>query len=642
MDRNSIIGLIIIAAVVIIWGIVNKPSQEEIERAKRRRDSLQRVQQEQVDKQQQQQETQKQDQTRDKATTSDQQVSKAEPGKDTSKLNQLKAQYGNFAESAEGEEKLIVLENKKIKAKFSTKGGRPFSIELKKYQTYDQKPLILFEGEDNSFGFNFFANKRQISTNELYFKPVTDQDSIYVDNNPRTLTLRLYAGEDRYIEYRYTLAPKANMMDFHIKFVGMNEVIPNNYSVLNLNWEMFAPQLEKGAKNENNYTTIGYKFFQDEVDDLRSRGNDESSEEINTRLKWMAFKQQFFSSILVADDYFANSEVSFKTLEDNPKYLKKLNAEIAIPYESKQVHEVPMQFYFGPNHYNTLKKYDLEFEELVPLGPAIFNWVSKYIIIPIFNWLDNFIQNYGIIILLLTIIIKLALFPLTYKSYLSQAKMRVLKPEIDEISKKYPKKEDNMKKQKATMDLYKKAGVNPMGGCIPMLLQLPILIAMVRFFPSSFELRQESFLWADDLSSFDAIVSWSTEIPLISQFYGNHVSLFTLLMAVTLIFTTRINSSQMASTGQQMPGMKFFTTYLMPVMLLFIFNGFSAALSYYFLLSNAITLGQTLLIRNFVDDEKIHKRIKEKKKKPQKKSKLQQRMEEAQKKREQQMKKRGK
>ena len=634
MDKNSIIGLVLIAVIVIIFGIVNKPSQEEIERTRRKQDSLKRIQQEQVDTQKQEKSEDIQEEAR-KTTEAQDKITTSEDGKNKDNLNKLKAEYGAFAESAEGTDEFIVLENNILKAKFSTKGGRPYSVELKNHQTYEKEPLILFSGNDNSFGFNFFANKRQISTNELYFQPVSDQDSLFADNNPQTVALRLHAGEDRYIEYSYTLAPGANMMNFDIKFVGMNQVIPNNYSVLNLKWETFTPQLEKGAKNEKNYTTIGYKYYQDDVDDLRARGNDEADEEINTRLKWVAFKQQFFSSILMAEDYFANSKVSFQSLEDSEQYLKKLNAEIALPYESRHEYEVPMKLYFGPNHYNTLKAYDQDFEELVPLGSAIFNWVTKLVIIPIFNWLDNFIQNYGIIILLLTIIIKLALFPLTYKSYLSQAKMRVLKPEIDEIGKKFPKKEDNMKKQKATMDLYKKAGVNPMGGCIQMLLQMPILIAMVRFFPSSFELRQESFLWADDLSSFDSVLSLPFEIPA----YGDHVSLFTLLMAVTLIFTTKINSAQMASTGQSMPGMKFFTTYLMPVMLLFIFNGFSAALSYYFLLSNTITLGQTLLIRNFVDDENIHKKIKEKKKKPKKKSKLQERMEEAQKKREQQMKK---
>lgn len=637
MDKNSIIGLIIIALILVVYGIINKPSQEEIERAKRKNDSLQRIQQqEQVDKDRNQQETEQQSQQQAAQPSQQEEETQAQTTTDTSTREDLGAKYGSFGRSAEGEQKFIVLENSRIKARISTKGGKPWSVELKKYQTYEGKPLKLFDGTDNIFGFNFFADNRQISTNDMFFTPVNDQDSIFVENNAQTVNLRLYAGEDRYIEYQYSLEPKSNTMGFNVRFVGMNDVIPKNYSTLNLNWEINSPQQEKGADNENNFTTIGYKFYQDDVDDIRARANDEASEELNTRVKWMAFKQQFFSSILVAEDYFANGEVSFNTLDDSREYLKRMRAELAMPYETQPRYEVPMHFYFGPNHYRTLKDYGQDFEELVNLGPAIFSWVSKYIIIPIFNWLDNSIANYGIIILLLTLMIKVVLFPLTYKSYLSQAKMRVLKPEIDEINKKYPKKEDSMKKQRATMDLYKKAGVNPLGGCIPMLLQLPILIAMVRFFPSSFELRQEGFLWADDLSSYDSILELPFEIPL----YGDHVSLFTLLMAVTLIFTTRINSAQMGSTGQQMPGMKFFTTYFMPAMLLVIFNSFSSALSYYFLLSNAITLGQTLLIRNFVDDEAIHKKIKENKKKPAKKSKWQQRLEEAQKKRGVQPKKR--
>ncbi|MFO8235869.1 MAG: membrane protein insertase YidC [Bacteroidales bacterium] len=629
MDRNSLIGLILIAVIVVIYGIVNKPSQDEIEQAKRRRDSLQKAQQEQVDTTTEEPAAEKEE----PAPIEDERTEELTDIEDASQLSELREQFGPFAESAEGDEDFIILENEKIKLKLFTKGGRPYSVEIKNHKTYTQEPLILFEGEENSFGFNFFANKRQISTNELYFVNESQQDSLYADNNPKTVTLRLHAGKDRYIDYIYTLAPEASMMDFKIRFVGMNEIIPDNLSTLNLDWEMYAPQLEKGRENENNYTTVGYKHYQDDVDDLRARGKDDASEEINTRLKWVSFKQQFFSSILVAENYFANSEVSFSKLDEEGKYLKKLDAELSIPYESQPEYEFPMKFFFGPNHYTTLKNYDLGFEELVPLGSAIFNWVTKLIIIPIFNWLDNFIQNYGIIILLLTIIIKIGLFPLTYRSYLSQGKMRVLKPEIDEINQKYPKKEDNMKKQKAVMDLYKKAGVNPMGGCIPLLLQFPFLIAMVRFFPSSFELRQESFLWADDLSSFDSILNLPFEIP----FYGDHVSGFTLLMAVTLIFTTRINSSQMASSGQQMPGMKFFTTYLMPVMLLFIFNNFSAALSYYFFLSNGITLAQTMVMRMFVDDDKIHKKLKEKKKqkKTAKKSKWQERLEQAQKMREQ-------
>jgi YidC/Oxa1 family membrane protein insertase len=636
MDKNSVIGLIIIALILVIYGIVNKPSQEEIQRAKRRQDSLKKVQQqEQTDTARQQQQSQQQTQQKQAAAQENEQQQQQQTDIDTTR-GDLSKKYGSFGRSAKGEQKFVVLENNRIKARLSTRGGKPYMVELKKYETYEGEPLVLFDGKDNIFGFNFFADNRRIATNDLYFQPTNSRDSIYVDNNPQTVNMRLYAGENNYIEYQYTLKPNSNILDFNVRFVGMNKIIPNNYRSLNLQWEINTPQQERGADNENNFTTIGYKFYQDDVDDIRARANDEASEEINTRLKWMAFKQQFFSSILVANEYFSNGEVSFNTLDDSQEYLKRMRAELAMPYETQPRYQVPMHFYFGPNHYRTLQAYDQDFEDLVNLGPAIFSWVSKYIIIPIFNWLNNSIANYGIIILLLTLMIKLVLFPLTYRSYLSQAKMRVLKPEIDEINKKYPKKEDNMKKQRATMDLYKKAGVNPLGGCIPMLLQLPILIAMVRFFPSSFELRQESFLWATDLSSYDSILSLPFEIPL----YGDHVSLFTLLMAVTLVFTTRINSAQMGSTGQQMPGMKFFTTYFMPVMLLVIFNGFSSALSYYFLLSNAITLGQTLLIRNFVDDEAIHRKLKENKKKPAKKSKWQQRLEEAQKKRGYQPKKR--
>ena len=625
MDKNSVIGLVIIALILVIYGIVNRPSEQERQRMQRVRDSLEQVQQMKEDTPQTQAEqaqpgpTQtEQEQVRTETTTQ-------QPDTATGKLKDI---YGAFAGSATGDQKFIVLENNNMKAKISTKGGRPYSVELKDYETYDGKPLILFSGDDNRFGFNFFADKRQISTNNLYFEMVGNRDSLYAGNNNQTVRLRLHAGEDRYIEYVYTLAPNTYLMDFNIRFHGMNQVIPNNYTELDLEWDMNSPRLEKSEDNRRNTTTVGYKYYQDEVNTLGGVTSDEEEEELQNRLKWVAFKQKFFSSILVPDNFFTNSRVEVKNMEDSEKYQKYLAADIGVPYESKSQYEVPMSFYFGPNHYNTMKKYDQEFENLIPLGWAVFKWVNKYIIIPIFNWLDNSIANYGIIILLLTLIIKGVLFPLTYKSYKSQAKMRVLKPEIDELNKKYPKKEDSMKKQRAQMDLYKKAGVNPMGGCLPMLLQLPILIAMVQFFPASFELRQEGFLWADDLSSYDSILELPFEIP----FYGDHVSLFTLLMAVTLIFTTKINSQQM-SGSQQMPGMKFFTTYFMPVMLLFIFNNFASGLSYYFFLSNIITLGQTLIIRGFVDDEEIHRKLKENKKKPAKKSKWQQRLEEAQKKR---------
>jgi YidC/Oxa1 family membrane protein insertase len=618
MDRNSIIGLVIIAGILVVFSLINQPSEEELAEAKRVRDSIAHVQDEKA-----------KEQERIAAEQAAKQIEE-EPQADTSQINEQ--HYGSFAQAATGEQKLITLENDKVKIKVSTKGGRIYSVELKDYKTYTQEPLVLFSGDDNTFGFNFFAQNRSIRTNELFFQPDRDDSQILVNGGEETLRMRLFAGEGKYIEYIYSLGADSYELGFDVHFVNMQDIMASNSADIELEWEMFAPQLEKGKKHENDFTTIAYKFFQDEVEELSARGKDDDEDEINNRLKWLAFKQQFFSSILVADDHLSNAMVEFERFPEEAEYLKRLKANIGVPAQITSDTQIPMTFYFLPNHYTSLKKYDKGFEDLIPLGWGVFAWVNKIAVIPVFNFLNNFIANYGIIILILTILIKLVLFPLTYKSYVSTAKMRVLKPEIEEINKRYPKKDEAMKKQQATMNLYKRAGVSPMGGCLPMLIQLPILIAMFRFFPASIELRQKGFLWADDLSSYDSIFSLPFEIP----YYGDHVSLFTLLMAVALVFTSRINSSQMADTNQQMPGMKFMMTYMMPVMLLFVFNNYSSGLSYYYFLSNVITLGQTLVIRRFVDEEALLKKLHENKKKPAKKSKFQQRLEEAAKQRGQQ------
>jgi YidC/Oxa1 family membrane protein insertase len=613
MDRNSIIGIILIAAILIVYSVINQPSKDEIERAKHRRDSLELVRQQNEAKQQ-------------KAKKAIEQTAEPEEQlQETYQKENLVKKYGNFASSAEGEKEFASVENDLMKIKFTNKGGRIYSVELKDYKTYTQKPLILFDGDSTVFGLNFFSQNKSIITNELFFNLENEKNYYVVENDEQSITYRLYASEDKYIEYVYTVYPGTYMMDFDIHFVGINEIIASNLSVIDLKWSMYSPQQEKGADNENMYTTIGYKYYQDDVNTLSSRGKDENSEELNTRVKWISFQQQFFSSILVAENFFTNAVVEFNNLPNSSKYLKHFRSTIGIPFDYEKESTVPLQFYFGPNHHTTLKKQGLEFERIIPLGWGIFGWINRFVVIPVFNFLDNFIANYGLIILILTILIKTVLFPLTYKSYLSSAKMRVLKPEIDLINKKFPKKEDAMKKQQATMALYKKSGVNPMGGCIPMLIQFPILIALFRFFPSSIELRQKSFLWADDLSSYDSILDLPFDIP----FYGDHVSLFTLLMALALFFSTKINSGQMGDSNQQMPGMKFMMNYMMPVMLLFFFNGYSAGLSYYYFLSNVITMGQTLIIRRFVDDESLLKKLHENKKKPVKKSKWQQRLEEA-------------
>jgi len=537
-------------------------------------------------------------------------------------ITDLEGRYGGFARAARGENRFVVVENDLMKITFSTRGGRVYSVELKEFKTWDERPLILFNGDSTYFGLNFFAANRTISTNDLYFVPQDSADYLDATGREQTLVMRLPAGEESYLEYRYTVKPESYLMDFEVFMENMDRVISDRTTYLDLNWEIFVPQQEKGRGNENNYTTINYKYYQDETDGLSARSKSESEEVIRNRVRWIAFTQQFFSSVLIADQFFTSATLRSVPLEAG-SYLKNFRAEISIPYESGETSSIPLKFYFGPNHYNTLKKFDLQLEELVTLGGWIIRWINLWVIIPIFNFLNKFISNYGIIILLLTIIIKVVLFPLTYKSYLSQAKMRVLKPYIDEISGRYPKKEDAMKKQQATMELYKKAGVSPLGGCLPMLLQFPILFAMFRFFPTSIELRQKSFLWADDLSTYDSILDLPFNIPL----YGDHVSLFTLLMTASTILSMKLND-QTSSSSSQMPGMKTMM-YIMPVMFMFILNNFSAALTYYYFLANVITFLQNWITKKYVvDDEALLKKIEQNRKKPPKKSKFQARLEE--------------
>ncbi len=617
MDKKSIIGIVIIGIILLIFYKINEPSQEQIEKARIKQDSLELVNQKLIESNKQ----------LELNNANEKKISVNKIEKEKSE-EELKDMYGDFANAVDDSVRFITLENDLIKLKISNKGGRIYSAELKKYKTYNGRPLILFDGDSTVFGFKFFAQNRKVVTNELYFIPNREEKSIIVDENPESISMRLYAGDDKYIEYKYSLAPESYMVDFDINFVGMEDIVSNR-SDIDFDWQMYSPQQEKGFKNENMYTSVSYKFYQDKVTNITARGKSDAEKEITNKIKWVDFKQQFFSIILMSDNYFSNSNINFKSLDDSDKYIKFFNAEITMPLiRNAESISIPMSMYMGPNHYKTLKKYGHDFEKVVPLGWGIFGWVNRFAVIPVFNILSKYIASYGLIILILTILIKLFLFPFTYKSYLSTAKMRVLKPQIDEIGKKFPKKEDAMKKQQATMALYKKVGVSPLGGCLPMLVQMPILFAMFRFFPSSFELRQQSFLWADDLSSFDSILNLPFAIPA----YGDHISLFTLLMAVALIFSSKLNSSQMDTSSQQMPGMKFMMTYMMPVMLLFVFNNYAAGLSYYYFLSNVFTLGQTLFIRRFVDDEALLKKLHENKKKPQKKSKLQTRLEEAAKK----------
>jgi len=418
------------------------------------------------------------------------------------------------------------------------------------------------------------VNNKLLDTKDLIFKPVSDTGSIQVKDSSYTVVFRLEVGEGKYMDFRYTIPKDNYMIGFDADLHGMNDIIAGNLTDLSLRWKLYMPQQEQGRINEDNYSTIKFRYYQDEVDGLPMRSSKELLEQdIPTKVEWVAFKDQFFSSVLISPNPPFNSGKvrSLKMPEDSP-YFRECEADLSVPYRPAADISYHMKMYFGPNHFKTLKKYGMELQDLVYLGRNIIRWINQFVIIPIFNWLNKYIGNYGLIILLLTLIIKMALFPLTYKSYVSQAKMRVLKPFVDELGKKYPKKEDAMKKQQATMALYKKAGVNPMAGCVPMLLQFPILIAMFRFFPSSIELRQQSFLWAHDLSSYDSVYNLPWDIP----FYGDHVSLFTLLMTVSTILYTWMNNQMMSST-QQMPGMKTMM-YLMPLMFLGLFNNYASGL----------------------------------------------------------------
>ncbi|HOI47705.1 MAG TPA: membrane protein insertase YidC [Prolixibacteraceae bacterium] len=626
MDRNSIIGIILIFAVLVVFSIVNQPSKEEIEAMKHRQDSIQQVE---AAKALQLQQQQQQQQVAEQVVLPDSVVA--------DQLQQEKInQFGIFGAAALGEETFYTLENNLVKLTFSNKGGRIYSVELKEYKTYDGKPLILFDGPETQFGLNFFAQNRNIQTDQLYFS-TTAPASVKVSGpdvkvghigmekfndelggGTESVSFRLEVQPGSYLEYVYTLKYNTYMVDFNVKMEGMNRLVASNQSYLNFTWSFDVPRQERKSQfGEDRYTNIYYKFFEADVDKLSPTKSDQ--EDLSTRTKWIGMKQLFFTSTIIADDYFPIAQVRSERFAEDNQYLANFYAGISLPYEGKPNEAYGMSFYFGPNHFQTLRQYKIDLEQQVYLGYSIVRPVNRYLIIPVFNFLRTFISNFGIIILLLTIFIKLILFPFTYKSYMSQAKMRVLKPEIDEINAKFGN-EKAVEKQQAVMALYKKAGVNPMGGCLPMLLQFPILIAMFFFFPTSIELRQESFLWATDLSTYDSIL----DLPFTIPFYGDHVSLFCLLMTATTIFSTYLNMQTSGSTS--MPGMKTMM-YMMPVVFLFILNNYSSGLSYYYFLANVITIGQTYVVRGMVDENKIRAQIQLNKKKPVAKSKFQQRLE---------------
>ncbi|MGL4292738.1 MAG: membrane protein insertase YidC [Bacteroidales bacterium] len=615
MDKNTITGFLLIGLLLFGFSWFNQPSKEQIEQQRQYQDSISAV------LATQQQEAQKAAQAEIKA--------QAETFvSDSARAAALENQFGVFAQSATGDDKVISLENEVLALKVSSKGGMLTEALLKKYQTYDSLPVILFDAQDDKYGFSLVtASNRVINTADMYFQPVSVTDS--------SVVMRLAAGNNSYLDFVYTIQPESYVVKFDIRQKNMNNVLSPSATYINMFWEQRMRRQEKGRKFEEQYSNLYYKYVADDADYLNS--GKEVKETVSNRLKWIGYKNQFFTSALISRDGFNGGILDSRIIKDDEKYLKAFRTETDIDFDLRKETPASFDFFVGPNSYPLLRSLNneldpegnLQLDKLVPLGASIFRWVNKYLVIPVFTFLGKFIGNYGIIILLLTIFIKLILAPFTYKSFLSQAKMRLLRPEIQEINDKYPGKDKAMERQQATMKLYGEAGVSPMGGCLPMLLQMPILFAMFQFFPSSIELRGESFLWAKDLSTYDSIYSWNTYIPFITPYFGNHISLFCLLMTATNLIYIRMSMSSNPMGQEQMPGMKAMQ-YMMPIMFLVFFNNYAAGLSYYYFLSLLITIGQTYLFRLFINEDKLLAEMKANAKKPKKKSGFMARLEEAQ------------
>lgn len=589
MDKNTVIGTVLICLLMVGYYFFTRPTEEELQRRAEYRDSLRNVE---IQKQLQRQE--------DSLLALNDTVALIDSSAVACQKEEatLIREYGSFYKSAQGTQEFVTLENDLIAVTMSSKGGKPYRVQVKGYTTHYGDSLYLLAGDSTHFGLLLSEIGR--STDEMYF--TTSGVNVSKNDSVQSISYRLAVSEFSYLEYTYSLKPNSYNLELSITTKGMEKYIRE--SRYNLLWNTTMNVLEKSKTAESQNTTIVWKYYEDDTETLNPRSKDDEKEKLSGQVKWVGFKQHFFSAVLIADDKFERGgDVTSKVLTNCDTTMKEFTANVFLPKEQT----LGMKFFFGPNHLPVLKEQGVDLESMLDLG--WFGFITKYAIVPIFNWLRGFIDNMGLVILLMTIILKLVLFPLTCKSYLSTARMRVIKPYVEEINEKYPKPEDAMKKQQATMDLYKKVGINPMGGCLPLLIQFPILVAMFRFFPASIELRQESFLWADDLSTYDSIFEWSTHIPLISSIYGNHISLFTLLMAASMIIVNKINTANTAQV--QTPGMPNMNLmmWIMSIMMIFWFNDYSAGLSYYYLLANVITMLQTILIRNLVNDEKILKKL---------------------------------
>ena len=594
MDKKTWIGFLLIAVIIVGFSLLNRPSKEQLAERQRVQDSIALVRAQEAEAQLISEQISKELEAAQEANTTSEQLAE-----------QVAALYGPFAPAAKGEEGIITLENEKVRIGIAQRGGRIAKAELKEYKAYGDSvnALCLFQGEESSLNFTLITNNSRIlSTENLYFN-VASQTT---DNNGNTtLVMRLNTDiEDCYMDVVYTLPADDYMVGMSIQPHNLQWALAQNMASLEMHWNQLIPQQEQGRKFETKYAQLQYMFVGGDVEKLSEMKAERAKE--SARLKWIAYKDQFFSTVLISQDGFESTQIESTPQNTFSRYIKEYKTVTSLPFDITGKKTTDLQYYFGPNHYNTLKAYDkgvdgaekLHLSELVPLGWKLVSWINKVLVIPMFDLFTSWGLHIGIVILLMTLVIKLIILPFVFASYKSSAKMRVLKPQLDEINAKYPP-EKMQERQQATMALYQKAGVNPMSGCLPMLFQFPVLMAMFWFLPTAIELRGQSLFWANDLSTYDAIITWDNPIPV----FGTHLSLFCLIMTVVNIIYTHITMQQQ-SGGQEMKMMRWMM-YLMPLMFLFFFNDYAAGLSYYYFISLLMTIIQTMIFRWSIDDKKV-------------------------------------
>ena len=633
MDRNTIAGLVVVGLIVVGFSLYSSNQSKKYQREKFVADSI--AEANRVDP------VAEQVEPFDAGETIAGQVAGKQETLSHTADSIRRVRMGDALVNAEtGEEQFQTFSNDVMEITFCSKGAHVAQVTLKDYRKYgEEEPLTMYTPGSSYFNLGLYLmGNHYVNTGDFYFQYAGAEDiQLPEGKSAQRILYNLPVDSVSYIQYAYTIFSDDYMVDFDVNFVNMQHILSSQMPSLMLSWGNTVPQQEKGFDNENKYSTIAYKApGEDKVRDIGFQGSQSTS--IQGNVQWIALKQQFFTTAFIARNNFQRADFGFDTFEPMDENLKKYHAEANVAFDRNKS-EYGFQFYFGPIKYSQLKKYDMNMERLVNLGWSIVRWVNTGLVIPVFNFLTKHIGSIGLIIFLLTLMIKIIILPLTYKSYLSMGKMRLLKPELDEIAAKFPKQEDAMKKQQATMELYKRAGVSPMGGCLPMLIQMPVIMALFFFFPTAIELRGQSFLWAEDLSTYDSILNLPFSIP----WYGDHVSLFTLLMAASLFLNTKLNQTT-TPTGAGAGSMKVMM-YIMPLMLLIWFNNYASGLCYYYLLSNLITIGQTYGMKFVVNDEKLHARMKSnaaktqtQAKKNKGKSKWQIRLEEAQRQQQQAMK----